>query len=167
MNQSKKNLFNKKDLVSYFFVAGTGAFIQLLSGALLKDWFGMKYQNTLIPAYIIAFIVGFILTKLFAFDARNTKKTKREIIKFSFVSICSGLITYYISIFTYQILNSFFLEDYLLKIPNSIKEINFSQLSSTTTGMGFSFVFNYIMHKSFTFKESGFYDKLKNLLEID
>jgi uncharacterized membrane protein YjjB (DUF3815 family) len=35
--KKKSNLFNRKDIIAYFLIAGTGALIQLLSGALLNN----------------------------------------------------------------------------------------------------------------------------------
>lgn len=160
-----KSIFNKKDLISYFLVAGSGAIVQIISGAILKDWFNLSYTNTVASGYIVAFFYGFSLTKLFAFGIRYSRRTTREIFKFILVSIGSFFITVYISLLTYTILNSYG-EDFYYRIPFAVKEINLSQLFSTITGMGLSFLFNFIMHKIFTFKESGFYEKLKKLLEL-
>jgi putative flippase GtrA len=51
-------------------------------------------------------------------------------------------------------------------IPSSTKVVNVNKLASHTTGMGLSFVSNYILHKRFTFRDTGFYDKLKRLLNL-
>ena len=164
MTKTQSNLFNRRDLWAYFLVAGTGAIVQLVSGSLLKDWFSLSYENSVFPAYLIALVVGFILTKLFAFDARNTNKTKREMIKFLMVALFSGFVTYFFSVATYTLLNKFG-KDFLFRIPFSHKEVNLTQTGSTVVGMGFSFMSNYILHKSFTFKSSGFYDRFKALIK--
>lgn len=164
MTATSTNVFNKKDLWAYFLVAGTGAIVQLVSGSLLKDWFALSYEKSIFPAYLIALVVGFILTKLFAFDARNSNKTKREMIKFLMVAMFSGFVTWFFSVATYSILNKFE-SDLLFHIPFSRKKVNITQTSSTIVGMGFSFLSNYILHKTFTFKSSGFYDRFKALIK--
>jgi len=164
LTATSTNVFNKKDLWAYFLVAGTGAIVQLVSGSLLKDWFALSYEKSIFPAYLIALVVGFILTKLFAFDARNSNKTKREMIKFLMVAMFSGFVTWFFSVATYSILNKFE-SDLLFHIPFSRKKVNITQTSSTIVGMGFSFLSNYILHKTFTFKSSGFYDRFKALIK--
>ncbi|MHA8065150.1 GtrA family protein [Aquirufa sp. ROCK2-A2] len=157
-------LFNKKDLIAYFLIAGTGACVQLISGGLIKDWFKLPYESTIFPAYLIALVVGFILTKLFAFNARQSNQTHREMIKFLMVALFSGFVTYFFSVIPYKFIHSNY-NDYFYQIPFSVKKINFTQLSTTICGMGFSFVSNFVLHKTFTFKKSGFYDRFKNLIE--
>jgi putative flippase GtrA len=74
----KTKLFNQKDLLAYFFIAGAGAIVQLVSGGLIKDWFKLPYESSILPAYYISLIVGFILTKLFAFDARKSQHVSHQ-----------------------------------------------------------------------------------------
>ncbi len=157
-------LFNRKDLVAYFVIAGIGAFVQLLTGALLKDWFQMSYENTILPAYFLSVIVGFVLTKLFAFNARQTKHTQREMIKFLAVATFSGFVTWFFSVIPYAMISRNY-HDLYFHIPYSVKPVNFTQLSTTLNGMGFSFVSNFVLHKTFTFKSSGFYDRFKDLIK--
>ena len=159
----KTTLFNKKDLIAYFLIAGAGAIVQLVCGGLLKDWFKLNYEATILPAYFISVIVGFTLTKLFAFDARKTQQTNREMVKFLMVATFSGFVTWFFSVMPYTFLQTF-MSDFYLQIPFSYKKINVTQILTTTTGMGFSFISNYVLHKTFTFKSSGFYDRFKDLL---
>ncbi|HWV29730.1 MAG TPA: hypothetical protein VN038_08770, partial [Dyadobacter sp.] len=51
-------------------------------------------------------------------------------------------------------------------IPFSVKEINLNKLFSQIAAMGARFLSNYILHKQFTFRDTGFYDRLKRLLRI-
>lgn len=164
MNQNKKNLFNKKDLLAYFFVAGTGAIVQLVAGSLLQDWFGLSYGWSLQISYQISIVVGFILTKLFAFDVRNTEKTQREMVKFLLVSQFSGLVLTITALLAFKLSNLFFPEKIVI-IPYSNKDVHLNQLFSTIIGMGFSFISNYYLHKTFTFKSTGFYDRLKLIIK--
>jgi putative flippase GtrA len=160
----KAPLFNRKDLIAYFLIAGAGAIVQLVCGGLLKDWFKLKYESTILPAYFISVILGFTLTKLFAFDVRKTQQTKREMFKFLMVATFSGFVTWFFSVLPYTFIQTF-MRDFYFQIPFAYKKINVTQITTTTIGMGFSFISNYVLHKSFTFKSSGFYDKFKDLIK--
>jgi putative flippase GtrA len=162
--KNQSSLFNRKDLIAYFIIAGIGAVIQLLAGGLLKDWFRMSYESTILPAYFVSLLVGFVLTKLFAFNARQTKQTQREMIKFLMVATFSGFVTWFFSVLPYSYIARHY-PDFFIQIPYSIKRVNITQVGTTMNGMGFSFVSNYVLHKSFTFKSSGFYDRFKDLIK--
>jgi putative flippase GtrA len=164
LSQQKNNLFNKKDLLAYLFVAGTGAIVQLICGSLLQDWFSISYGWSVQISYQISLLVGFILTKLFAFDVRNTEKTQREMLKFLIVGQFSGLIMTFVAVVVLYLINSIF-PDIEVTLPYSKKDIQINQLISTIIGMIFSFFSNYYFHKTFTFKSTGFYDRLKSVLK--
>ncbi len=158
-------LFNRRDVIAYFIVAAIGAALQLIAGSLLQDWFLITYEQALFAGYLIAFLAGFFLTKLFAFNARNSAQTRREAVKFTMVSILSCLITVYGASAAYQYLASEY-KPLMFLIPFSVKEVNLTKLISQLTGMGLSFMSNYILHKQFTFRNTGFYEKLKILLGL-
>jgi putative flippase GtrA len=162
LRNKKLALFNQKDLFAYFIVAGLGAFVQLLSGGLLKDWFRISYEDSILPAYFISLVVGFFLTKVFAFNARESKQTRREMSKYVLVASFSGIITWLFSTIPYEFIHARYPDFYFL-IPYSVKRLNITQILTTLHGMGFSFLSNYILHKTFTFKSSGFYDRFKEL----
>ena len=164
MRNKKLALFNQKDLFAYFIVAGLGAFVQLLSGGLLKDWFRISYEDSILPAYFISLVVGFFLTKVFAFNARESKQTRREMSKYVLVASFSGIITWLFSTIPYDFIHARY-PDFFFHIPYSVKKINITQIGTTIHGMGYSFVSNYILHKTFTFKSSGFYDRFKDLIK--
>ena len=158
-------LFNRRDVIAYFIVAAIGASLQLIAGSLLQEWFQFSYQQALFVGYLVAFFVGFFLTKLFAFNAKNSAQTNREVIKFTLVSIISCLITVYGASLLYDYSTSRF-EILTFLIPFSVKEVNLNKLAAQIVGMGLSFISNYILHKRFTFHNTGFYEKLKNLLNL-
>lgn len=145
-------------------MAGLGACVQLLAGGLMKDWFQVSYEDSILPAYFIALIVGFFLTKLFAFNARQSQQTRREMAKYVLVASFSGGITWLFSTFPYQYIHAHY-ADFYLHIPYSVKKLNITQIGTTLHGMGYSFISNYMLHKTFTFKSSGFYDRFKDLLK--
>ena len=117
----KTTLFNQKDLIAYFLIAGAGAIVQLICGGLLKDWFKLNYESTILPAYFISVIVGFTLTKLFAFDARKTQQTNREMIKFLMVATFSGFVTWFFSVMTYKFIQTL-MSDFYFQIPFAYKK---------------------------------------------
>ncbi|TAE33500.1 MAG: GtrA family protein [Cytophagales bacterium] len=158
-------LFNRRDVIAYFIVAATGATVQLIAGSLLQEWFQMTYEQALFVGYLVAFVVGFVLTKLFAFNARNSSQTRREAIKFTIVSVISCLITVYGSSLIYHYSTTQF-EPFSAVIPFSVKRVDLNKLGAQIVGMGLSFISNYILHKRFTFANTGFYEGLKRLLGL-
>ncbi|ADB40985.1 GtrA family protein [Spirosoma linguale] len=158
-------LFNRRDILAYFIVAAIGASLQLVAGSLFQDWFTFSYEQALLAGYVIAFVVGFFLTKLFAFNAKNSTKTRREAVKFTLVSIVSCLITVYGSSLLYDYSVSKF-NILTVVMPLSVKQVNVNKLVAHTTGMGVSFLSNYVLHKTFTFHNTGFYERLKRLLNL-
>lgn len=158
-------LFNRRDLLAYFVVAATGALTNLLVATILQEWLLISYKSALFAGYWFSFIVGYFLTRLFAFNAKNTAQTRRQIVKFILVSILSCLITVYGSAILYDFSKSW-LGTFTFLIPFSVKEVNLNKLLSQIAAMGASFLSNYILHKQFTFRNTGFYDRLKRLLRI-
>jgi putative flippase GtrA len=167
--KKKSTLFNLKDLIVYFLIAGTGAAVQFVSGSFFRNY--VDFYTSVSLGYIVSFFVGFVLTKLFAFDARNTNKTRREMVKFGIVAGISFGITVGFAALTLQILHASDPKDFIYNlpfefIPTKYREVNVTEASSTLVGMGLSFVSNFILHKTFTFKSTGFYDRAKAALHM-
>jgi len=167
--KNKSALFNLKDLIVYFLIAGTGAAVQFIAGSFFRHY--TDFYSSVSLGYIVSFFVGFILTKLFAFDARNTNKTRREMVKFGIVACISFGITVGFAALTLFILHASNPVDVIHRLPSSFaplqsRDINVTEASSTLVGMGFSFISNYILHKTFTFKSTGFYDRAKAALNL-
>jgi len=158
-------LFNRRDLIAYFVVAATGALTNLLVATILQEWLPVSYKSALFAGYWFSFFVGYFLTRLFAFNAKNTTQTRRQIVKFTLVSIWSCVITVYGSAILYNISNQW-LGTFIFLIPFSVKEVNLNKLVSQIAAMSASFLSNYVLHKQFTFRDTGFYDRLKKLLGI-
>ncbi len=158
--QKQSKLLNKKDLIAYFLVAGTGAVVQLVSGSILRNQFDLTYGASVSYGYIISFFVGFTLTKMFAFDARNSNQTRREMVKFMMVAAGSWGVTWFFAVASLSFVNQM-LGERTFTLPVLQKSINPNELGCQIVGMGFSFIFNYIMHKTFTFRSTGFYNRLK------
>jgi putative flippase GtrA len=152
---NKDTLLNKKDIIAYFLVAASGAGIQLLITRYIVRYF--SYEISVGIAYFVALIVGFGLTKFFAFDAKKSKQTQREMIKYLFVaSFAGGVMVLFSSISKSVIDNRF--PDGIFNLP-IVQHPN--ALIGQITGMGFSFITNYVGHKTITFRSTGFYDKIK------
>lgn len=176
--KKKTTLFNLKDLIVYFLVAGTGAAVQFAAGSFFRNY--TDYSVSVSLGYIVSAIVGFVLTKMFAFDARNTNKTRREMVKFGIVVAISFGITVGFATLTLKILHASTGQDVMYALPfekipfllqlfpflSKFQEINVTEASATLVGMGLSFVSNYILHKTFTFKSTGFYDRAKAALNL-
>jgi putative flippase GtrA len=161
---SETKLLNKKDLIAYFLVAGTGALVQLICGSIFRDF--MNYNAALTWAYVVSFVVGFVLTKMFAFNARNTNQTRREMVKFLVVSAISLGITVGMAHVGLALIRGMYPQDIRLDSPFGKNQFNISELSGQFIGMGCSFVSNYFLHKTFTFKSTGFYNRLKKTLKM-
>ena len=156
-------LYNKnKNFVGYFVAALTGVLVQYLVGTVfLINYLGWESKLSFAIGFIVSFPVGFILTKLLAFDARNSGKTQREMIKYMLTVIASGFITVYGSEFSIQLLAEWFGSRNLV-IPVIHHEFkNPAGSIGHFMGMGMSFVFNFIVHKKFTFHQTGLWDKFK------
>ncbi len=162
--EPKSKILNRKDLIAYFIVAGTGAAIQLVSSSFLQDWFDLTFEQSILPSYGIGLIVGFVLTKLFAFDARKSSQTNREMVKFVMVALFSYLVTYLFASLAVFISDKYF-QSYEFTIPYSRKAVDVNEMACYLFGMGWSFISNYTLHKTFTFKSTGFYDRLKTLIK--
>jgi len=161
--EKEDHLLNKRDIIAYFLVAATGALIQIIIGSISQEWFPITFRASLVLGYVAASVVGFFLTKIFAFSNKNPNKTRREMIKFLLVTILSFIITVYGSDALF-LLSKSLLGEFTLVIPFSVKTVNLNKLASQVFCMGISFSSNYILHKKFTFQNTGFYDRLKKIL---
>jgi putative flippase GtrA len=168
LEAKNKKLLNKRDLIAYFLVAGTGAAVQIIAGGFFREYMG--YDESVALGYVVSFVVGFTLTKLFAFDVKKSGQTRREMVKFVMVSALSFGITVGGSSLALSVLNSFFPGQRLFVLPISFlsdkaRTINLKEFGGLLFGMGASFTSNYILHKTFTFKSTGFYDRIKDYLK--
>ena len=166
---NQKSLFNIKDLIAYFLVAGAGVVVQYIAGSFAADYWNLGFESSVTFGYIASFFVGFALTKYFAFDVRNTQQTRREMVKFVMVATFSGFITVGVSSVAKDIIGTF-MRPAIYEIPFSVvpakmRQININRTLALLVGVSFSFVNNFVLHKTFTFKSTGFYDRLKTYLK--
>jgi putative flippase GtrA len=141
-----------KDLITFFLVAVAGASVNF-SVRIVYGLF-MNFEWSVIIAYLTAMSVGFILTKRFAFNAKSSGNTYREMIKFILVSLLALVSTLLASVTALKMLN--------FQLPD--RSLFFRETSAHVVGMGFSFLTNFFGHKLFTFKTTGFYDRFHGLI---
>ena len=156
-----------KGLVVYFLIACTGFSTNVGSRIIYSEFFGIRFSLSVTLAYATGMVVGFVLTKMFAFGARNSGNTYREMVKFAMVSAVALLVTLAFSLvflalfnwyFEYDPVNHEFISSNIMKL--GIPVIN-RELASHLGGTGFGFFANFFGHKFFTFKSTGYYDKIK------
>jgi putative flippase GtrA len=125
----KSDLFNIRDVAAYFLIAASGALIQLVVGSVSQSWFLITFREALTLGYIIASVYGFFVTRIFAFSAKNSTKSRREMIKFSMVAMLSFLITVHGAAILYSE-SVLWLGEYRILIPFSVKLVDVNKLSS-------------------------------------
>lgn len=160
MGIAKSVYRNYKNLFGYFIAALGGVIVQYLVGTtLLVNHLRWDTVQAFWVGYIVSIPVGFFLTKLLAFNARRSGQTRREIIKYLITIVISGCITVYGADASIKLLlNLIGPEERTLPFLN----YRFRPAGSLGhfMGMGFSFIFNFIVHKKFTFHETGLWNKV-------
>jgi len=154
-------------LAVYLIIATFGFLTNVGSRIFYSEVGGIRFGFSVILAYLTGMVVGFTLTKLFAFGARNSGNMIREMVKFSMVSAIALLVTWAFSIAFLKVFNAYFQhdQDFHNKIATLIIEtfnipaIN-RELASHLGGTGFGFFANFFGHKFFTFRTTGYYDKV-------
>lgn len=84
-------------------------------------------------------------------------------LKFSMVTFLSFMITVPGSAALFN-LSLYWFGIHQILIPFSVKSVELNKLVSQLICMTLSFLSNYILHKRFTFRNTGFYERLKKLL---
>lgn len=155
------NLYRKnRNFIGYFIAALGGVIVQYLTGTtLLVNFFQWNNVNAFWVGYLVSIPVGFYLTKLLAFNARNSGKTTREIVKYLITIVVSGCITVYGADYSIRLLMQI-LGDGKMTVPLTGKEFSPAGTLGHFMGMGMSFIFNFIVHKRFTFHQTGLWDKI-------
>lgn len=154
-------------LATYLVIATFGFLSNVGSRVVYSEVFGIRFGFSVILAYLTGMVVGFTLIKLFAFGARNSGNMMREMIKFSMVSGVALLVTWAFSIAFLKVFNAYFQADpdFHSKVSTQIIKtfgipaIN-RELASHLGGTGFGFFANFFGHKFFTFRSTGYFDKV-------
>lgn len=162
----KNILKQNKNFIGYFIAAASGVLVQYLVGTIfLINTLNWQSKPAFAVGFIVSFPVGFVLTKLLAFDAKNSGKTQREFVKYLLTVVASGFITVYGADFSVKLLEKLF-GDFTINNPLNNTPIKPAAHIGHFMGMGASFIFNFVAHKYFTFRQTGIWDKLKTKLNI-
>lgn len=140
-----------KSFFSFFLTALFGASVNFFSQILYRKSF--DYSTSVFLGYLTATVVSFVPTKLFAFSAKRTGNTGREMIKFVIIALVAWGVQVGVAVATLEwIANPYF--------PNVT--MFWREKGSHVVGMGFSFLANYFGHKLLTFRSTGMYDKIRS-----
>jgi putative flippase GtrA len=137
-----------RELITFFLVAVAGASVNFKARYEFSKF--MSFEWSVVLAYLTAMTIGFVLTKQFAFNAKTSGNTYREMIKFSIVSLLALLSTLLASVIALKILNVYL----------SNRSLIIREATAHLSGMGFSFLTNFFGHKLFTFKSTGVYERV-------
>jgi putative flippase GtrA len=172
-----RNPKSVRNFAVYFAIACIGVASNLFTATILRRQFGMGFGSSIILGYLTGMVVGFVLTKLFAFNARNSGNMKREAVKFFMVSMVALTVTWVFSELIKRLLDFWFghypttqilLEALVGDISRMMGDVTGLPLSlsfvdrflfSNLGGIGFGFFANFFGHKYFTFKQTGYYHR--------
>lgn len=156
-----------KHFVLYLIMAIIGFSTNVGSRVFYREVLGIDFGVSVVLAYFTGMIVGFVLSKLFVFKAQANGNIWREMIKFTLVSVVAMLVTLVGSLIALNVFNWYFeanpeqhkaIVDLILKVIR-IKAIN-RELASHLAGTCVGFFANFFGHKLFTFRSTGYWDKL-------
>jgi putative flippase GtrA len=166
-----------KSLGIYLAIACAGVACNLITATTLRQNFAVNFGSSIVLGYLSGMVLGFFLTKAFAFNARNSGNATREAIKFFMVSMVALTVTWVFSEISLRMINGWFVRypitqellealvyqtavgfSDLTGIPFSLSFID-RQLFANLGGIGFGFFANFFGHKYFTFKSTGIFDR--------
>ncbi len=154
MNVSVPQSSRQKDLrdfVSFFLTALLGASVNFISRIFYRPYF--DYETSVLFGYLTATAISFLPTKLFAFSAKDTGSTGREMIKYLLIALLALGVQVLVAKYTLEwIANPFF--------PSASTVVR--ETGSHVVGMGLSFLTNFFGHKLLTFRSTGVYDRFKS-----
>jgi putative flippase GtrA len=166
-----------KSLAVYLSIACIGVASNLITATILRTNFGVNFGSSIVLGYLAGMVIGFFLTKAFAFNARNSGNATREAIKFFMVSMVALTVTWVFSEISLRVINAWFsrvpvtqtlLEALVGETSNGFSsmlglDISLSfidrQLFANLGGIGFGFFANFFGHKYFTFKTTGLFER--------
>jgi len=178
LTEKIRNPQTVKNFAVYFIIACAGVSSNIVSATFLRRKFDVGFGSSIVLGYLVGMVVGFTLTKLFAFNARNSGNITRELIKFFLVSMVALTVTWFFSEIILRVINFWFgaypttqfhlealvgevsqMVNDFIGIPLSLAFID-RLLFSNLGGICFGFFANFFGHKYFTFKTTGFYDRM-------
>ncbi|WP_317171840.1 GtrA family protein [Spirosoma validum] len=149
IEQPKTNSY--KSFFSFFLTALFGASVNFFSQIFFRETLKFDYSTSVLLGYLTATVVSFLPTKLFAFSAKQTGNTGREMVKFVIIALIAWGVQVGVAVATLEwVANPHFPEVSMF----------WREKGSHVVGMGFSFLANYFGHKLLTFRSTGVYDRI-------
>ena len=145
------NIKPQRELFSFFLTALFGASINFFSQIFYRDQF--SFNTSVLLGYLTATIISFVPTKLYAFSAKNTGNSGREIVKFLAIAAVAWAVQIGVAAATLKWVADPLLFDKLT--------VFWREKFSHVVGMGFSFMANFFGHKLLTFRSTGMYDRIR------
>lgn len=141
-----------RSFIIFFLTAVLGASVNFFSRFFYREF--SSYEWSIFWGYLTATIVSFIPQKIFAFDAKTTGNTQREMIKYVIIAFLAlGIQIGISSLALDYIVNPLFKDQFNLKMQETFAHI---------IGMGCSFLANFFGHKFLTFRSTGIYAKVQD-----
>jgi putative flippase GtrA len=142
----------QKEFVSFFLTALLGASVNFFSQVFYRDYF--SFNTSVLLGYLTATIVSFIPMKLYAFSAKDSGNSKREMVKFFGIAAIAWAVQVGVAAATLDWVANPLLSEYLT--------IFWREKFSHVVGMGFSFLANFFGHKLLTFRSTGVLDRIRS-----
>jgi putative flippase GtrA len=167
-----------RNFAVYLGIACIGVASNLITATVLRRAFEVNFGSSIVLGYLAGAVIGFFLTKAFAFNARNSGNATREAIKFFMVSTVALTVTWFFSEISLRLINAWFvrvpvtqslLEALIMETSNGFSDLlglKMSlafidrQLFANLGGIGFGFFANFFGHKYFTFKSTGLFERI-------
>ena len=156
------------DLLNYLWIAIIGTAVNIGSRIIYSEKFGVEFGTSVVIAYATGMVVGFALSKLFAFKSRTSDNTYSEAAKFVMVSGAALTVTWFVSVVIKHeadviLSNNPRIYSTAINIAAATGEkfVN-RELASHVIGIGIGFFVNYFGHKFFTFRKTGVWDKVQS-----
>lgn len=166
----KKTLLQRilsPELLTYLSIAVVGFSVNIASRVVYEDVFGIWFGVSIVLAYATGGVVGFLLTKRFSFNARESNRTRRELVKFIIVTSAAMVFTYIMSKLFLGVLTTYFManpETHAI-IADEVSQLGYSfinrELLAHLAGTGMGFFVNFFGHKFFTFRTTGMMDRAR------
>lgn len=126
--------------ILYFCAALSAMIVNVASRFVLSKW--IPFAAAVFIAYWIGHIVNFVISNTIVFKGKEERSTGTTFIKFTLVACAGLLVTFLISLLARFVLQGLF--------PSW--RLNLRETLAHLVGIGCSFVFNYIGHIFFSFK---------------
>lgn len=167
-----------RNFAIYLGIACVGVASNLITATVLRQSFAVNFGSSIVLGYLAGMVIGFFLTKAFAFNARNSGNATREAIKFFMVSMVALTVTWFFSEISLRVINAWFvrvpltqtlLEALVMETSNGFSDLLGVKLSlafidrqffANLGGIGFGFFANFFGHKYFTFKSTGLFERI-------